>query len=906
MPARPRLALAAALLLLALPARAEPAIEDPALQTRETVLENGLVVLTLEDHTTPVVSFQMWVKVGSKDESRYTGLAHLFEHMMFKGSKHIAPEEHARLVQSRGGELNAYTTRDYTVFFENVPAEALPLVIDLEAERVANLDISQENLDSEREVVLEERRMRTEDQPRGRAQEALFSLAYKAHPYRWPVIGWRSDIEAATVEVCRDFFHTYYSPNNIVIAIAGDFDTEDALARIRRAFGPLEPVPEIPRNPQIEPEQLGERREIVRFELNSPILTAAWHAPAIGSDDAEPLEVASQVLSGGRSSRLYQSLVYQAQKALAAYGAYFDMQTSGLFYAFAAVRPDARIEDVEALFFAEIARLRDEPISEAELEKAKRQIEVALVDGLVTNEQLAARIAFDTIHYGRIRPLEERLARLHAVTAADVQRVARAARGRRGEGRRVKRVCALLGAVLAFGACAAPRPAWELPPPPASDAPLVRPGALERSELPNGMRVLTLQDRRLPRIALGLTVRRGEASVPLAQAGLASFTADLMERGAGDRDALALAQAVEGIGASLSVFAGWDSMGVRVSGLSRDLDQLLEILADVALRPRLEPAEAERLRGETLAALQRARDDPATLAAWNTARALYPEHRYGLPQAGVPESVAGLDALAAQDLHARWFVPSNAIFSASGDFERADLDARVAALFGGWTGGDPPSPGPPPPAETPAARRVVIVDRPDLEQTHITLAHEGIARTDPERIPVQLMNAVLGGSGFSSRLMKSVRAEAGLAYGVGSGFSLRRQPGPFLVSTSTRVPETRRVVDLLLAGIEGMRGQPPERSELRNAQMLAVGEFSLGLETSAAVVASLVDLDVYGLPEDSLDTYRARVRAVTPAETAEAAKRLLHPERMAIVLVGPADRLEPLAEGLGPVEVVQP
>ncbi len=427
MRSRPRLALAVlGLLLAAAGAAAQPAIEDPALRTRETRLENGLVVLTLEDHTTPVVSFQMWVKVGSKDESRYTGLAHLFEHMMFKGSRRIGPEEHAQLVQRRGGELNAYTTRDYTVYFENVPAEALPLVIDLEAERLANLDISEATLSSEREVVLEERRMRIEDQPRGRAQEALFSLSFRASPYRWPVVGWRSDIEATTVEACREFFGSYYAPNNVVIAIAGDFDTKDALARVRRAFGGLPAVPVIPRNPQREPDPEGERRETVYFDLRSPVFSAAWHAPALGHEDADALDVASQILSGGRSSRLYQSLVYTAQQALSAYGAYFEMERAGLFYAFAAVRPDAEIDRVEQLFFAEIARLRDSPVSEAELEKAKRQIEVALVNGLVTNEQLAARIAFDTIGFGRIRPLEERLAQLQAVSAADVQRVARA------------------------------------------------------------------------------------------------------------------------------------------------------------------------------------------------------------------------------------------------------------------------------------------------------------------------------------------------------------------------------------------------------------------------------------------------------------------------------------------------
>jgi len=425
MPARPAHALACALLLLAASAAAGPAIDDPALRTRVTELENGLQLLTLEDRTTPVVSFQMWVKVGSKDESRFTGLAHLFEHMMFKGSAHIAPEEHARLVQARGGVVNAYTTNDYTVYFANVPAEALPLVIDLEAERVAHLDISEQTLESERQVVLEERRLRSEDRPNGRAREALFSLAFRAHPYRWPVIGWRSDVAAATVEACREFFRTFYAPDNIVIAIVGDFDAADAIARVTRAFGSLEPAGSIPRNPQVEPEQAGERRETVHFDLQGPVWNAAWHAPAVGHPDADALDVAAQILSGGRSSRLYESLVRGAEQALSAHAFLYEFQSAGLFMAAASVRPDASVERVEELVFAEIDRLRDSLASEAELDKARRQIEVALVGSPVTNSDLAGRIAFDTITFGRIRPLSEVLDALRAVTAADVQRVAR-------------------------------------------------------------------------------------------------------------------------------------------------------------------------------------------------------------------------------------------------------------------------------------------------------------------------------------------------------------------------------------------------------------------------------------------------------------------------------------------------
>ncbi len=411
--------------LLVCAAGAAPDVEDPVARLRKTVLENGLTVLTLEDRTTPVVSFQIWVRVGSRDEARYTGLAHLFEHMMFKGSKHIGPEQHARLIQARGGEVNAFTSNDFTVYFADVTPETLPLVIALEGERIANLDISGKTLESERQVVLEERRLRSEDDPEGRAFEALMALAFTAHPYRTPVIGWRSDIEAATVEICRRFFSAYYAPNNLWIAIAGDFDTEQALADVRRAFGDLKPAVSIPRNPTREPEQRGERRQIVHADVRSALLAGAWHAPATGHPDAEALDVASQILSGGRSSRLYRPLVYDAQKALAAEGAYWELNDAGVFYAFAAVRPDAKVEEVERLFLAEIARLRDEPVSPAELEKAKRQLEVGLVNGLGTNHALASRIARETVSLGRVRPLEERLAAIARVTAEDVQRVAR-------------------------------------------------------------------------------------------------------------------------------------------------------------------------------------------------------------------------------------------------------------------------------------------------------------------------------------------------------------------------------------------------------------------------------------------------------------------------------------------------
>jgi zinc protease len=463
-------------------------------------------------------------------------------------------------------------------------------------------------------------------------------------------------------------------------------------------------------------------------------------------------------------------------------------------------------------------------------------------------------------------------------------------------------------ALVSLFACTGPAelPIWEQPPPPVADSPVVAPGALHRFELDNGLSMIVLEDHRLPRVALGVSLRRGAASVDPDRAGLAGFTADLMKRGAGDRDALTLATAVDEIGSSLYVNASWDSITTQVWGLTRDLDRLLEILADVVLRPQFADEEAERTRRETLAAFERAKADAHYLERRFSARALYPGERSGLPLSGSPETVGALDSASAREFHTQMFIPNNAVLFASGDVDAEELLGRVGKAFGAWPAGALADAGPPLPAPTPTERRILVVDRPEAVQTRITLAHEGIARTDPDRVAAGLMNSVIGGSGFSSRLMKTLRADAGLTYGVSSGFHMRRGGGSYSVSTYTRVAEVRRVIDLLLAELERARTEPPTEEELEAMRSLAVGGFALSLETSDAVLASLVDLEIYGLPDDSLDTYRARVRATTTSDMARLAPQLLHPERAAIVLVGPAEALLPQLEGLGPVEVVSP
>ncbi|MAE94558.1 MAG: hypothetical protein CL910_07865, partial [Deltaproteobacteria bacterium] len=367
---------------------------------------------------------------------------------------------------------------------------------------------------------------------------------------------------------------------------------------------------------------------------------------------------------------------------------------------------------------------------------------------------------------------------------------------------------------------------------------------------------------------------------------------------------LELAAVVDSLGGSLSVGADWDAVTVVVGGLSRDRDTLFDVLADVVLRPRFDGDEVERVRAEQLAGLEKSREDPDTLASWSFAAALYEGHAYGLPRAGTPETVAGLDADAARAFHGQVFVPGNAVFFAAGDVEAETLEARVAEAFGSWAEGPTPEPGPEPPLRR--ERQIVVVDRPDLGQAQVVIGHAGIARNETRRIPVQVMNTVLGSAGFSSRLMGKIRAEEGLTYGIWSRFVGRRQRGPFAVGTFTRVPELGRLVSLTLAELARIREQPPTAQELAAAKSLLAGRFALGLETSAAVVSALVDLDVHALPADSLDTYRGRIRALTEEQVAAAARDFVRPDEAAIVVVGPADAVVPQLEPFGEVRIVQP
>ena len=418
---------AIAFAVVAAQAATSAAVRPPKLDYTMTTLANGLQVVFLEDHSTPIVHTEIWYHVGSKNEKPgRTGFAHLFEHMMFKGSKNVEPEGHPSYVSSVGGQSNAYTNEDATVFWETTPAQYLPLVLWLEADRMASLRIEDKVFKTEREVVKEERRMRVENQPYGRLNELIYDQAFTLHPYKHPTIGSMNDLEAASIADVRDFFQTYYVPNNATLVLVGDFDSKEALSLVTQYLGRVpKSVRPVPRDIPKEPPQTKEKRVTLTEAWPLPAVVVAYHITFDGHPDSYPLHIASKVLSDGQSSRIYRDLVYSKQLALAAFGGGNIIEDPNLFFAVAIVQPGKTPEEAIDALIAEFDKLKAEPISANELQQAKNQFARDYILGRESDKDKAGQLAHAVVIHNDIKTADGEFDIFTNTTADDVQRVAR-------------------------------------------------------------------------------------------------------------------------------------------------------------------------------------------------------------------------------------------------------------------------------------------------------------------------------------------------------------------------------------------------------------------------------------------------------------------------------------------------
>jgi zinc protease len=887
-------AVAASALLLAVPA---PATSPGAALTagiQETVLPNGLKVVTKEVRSAPVVSFSVWYRVGSRNEhTGITGVSHLLEHMMFKGTRRYRVGEIARTLFLNGAASNASTYYDWTNYYATVASDRLELVMQIEADRMVGSRIDKADLDAEMTVVRSELEG-GENSPARLLFRAVASTAFQAHPYRWPVIGWRSDVENVPRDAIYRYYRAHYGPNNATVVIVGDFDTRQALALVRKHFGTLPRIPASPAVYTTEPPQRGERRVVVRQAGSLPMAMVAYKAPASTHPDFYALDVLAMVLGEGRTSRLYQGLV-EKQIASQTHAGAPSLRDPFLFYLSATARPGTTAEQLEAALGAEVERVRTEPITPQELARAQNRAEADFVFQTASVTAQARQIGYWAM-IDDWRYLTTYLDRIRALTAADIQAVAQ------------KYLVADTRTVGHFvptegGGPAGPPPKEAsarvekakqgdrlIPLPAASKVAPVR-RSVTRFPLQNGVKVVVQENPTNPTVALRLSLSAGSAVAPLEKRAVAGLTASMLTRGTAKRSALEFATALENVGASLSASA--DALTTTISGSaqSKDLDLVMDLLAEMVREPTFPEADLERVRGQALAQLAQARTSPDAVARRAFDRSIYPEG-HPLRPLTLEEAEQAVKGLTRDDLVAfyrRQYTPDHAILVLAGDVTTERVRESLAARLASWPRNPEAAPPPAPDLALRDRGDTASLPLPDKSQTAILWGHAGgLRRGDPDFYATQVMNLILGGGGaLNSRLGNVIRDEQGLAYSIYSYFDANLYPGPFQVGLGTNPANAQKAIASLEAEIKRVRQEGVTAREVQEAVAYLTGRFPLRLETNGGMAEILWGMEFYRLGADYIDRYAEYYRAVTVAQANQAARAHLHPDRATLILAGP-------------------
>jgi zinc protease len=915
---------------LALTATAAPAFAQapavPPIHYQTRTLPNGLRVYAIRDTTSSSVSVQVWYDVGSKDDPRgRSGFAHLFEHMMFKSTRNLVPEQFDRLTEDVGGFNNASTSDDYTNYYEVVPANHLQRLLWAESERMSSLVIEPGFFNSERDVVKEELRSRVLAAPYGRLFYLYLPLiSYDVHPYARPGIGSIEDLDAATIDDVRAFHATYYRPDNAVLVIAGNFDDAELDRWVDQYFAPIaRPATAIPRVTAVEPE----RRQPVSYtvyEPNTPLpaVLLSYPAPPASDADAAAMEVLDGILSTGESSRLHQGLVYRDRVASQASSFVDIKQGRGTLAVYAILASGQTVAAGEAALRREIARFRDTPVTAAELDEAKNELLTAALRGRETVDGRASALAEAVIVDGDPAAADRRLANIAAVTPADIQRVARrwlrddasaAIRYLPEESQNGAREDVIgIGPNVSVAALSAPAhvrifepaPEAERVAPPAPGPEIVPPVPIPNVQrLPNGLTLVTVENHALPLVTASLVTVGGSAGDAEGRAGTAALTAAVMSEGTRTRSAGELDAAVEALGAALSSTAGWDGSRIGLTVRAGNADAALAIVADVARNPALSEEELDRQRAIAIDAVTVSMSDPGDVAGLTAMRALYGTSAYGHPAAG---TIASLRAITRADLESAWrasWTPGNATLILSGDITPARARTLAMRHFGSWRGARTARPVPV--VRAAPGTQVIVIDMPGSGQAAVAVARNTIDRRDPRFYPALVANSVLGG-GYSARLNQEIRIRRGLSYGSGSGVEARRATGPFLTTTQTRNDAAAQVLGLVLAEMRRLGAEPISPAELVARRASLTGDFGRDVETTAGTASVIAGLVTRGLEPGEMARFLPGVLGVTPAQAQSAAAELIAPEGAVIVIVGEASQFLPALRALYPNVTVIP
>jgi zinc protease len=883
----------------------------PKIDFEKYTLPNGLDVILSEDHRLPLVAVNLWYHVGpANEEVGRTGFAHLFEHMMFQASKHVPADTYFKTVEGAGGSnINGTTDFDRTNYFETMPANQLELALWLESDRMGYLldVVDQSSFANQQDVVRNERRQSVENQPYGVVEETMFHTLFpKTHPYYADVIGSHADIQAAKLDDVKNFFKTYYAPNNASLAIVGDIDKAAVKALVEKYFGPFKKGGAVPKPSAETPKITAERRAVVKDRVELPKVYMAWITPPFFKPGDADADVAATILGGGKSSRLYKSLVYDKQIAQTVTAQQYSLMLGSVFSIEATARPGHTAEEIEKAIDEQVAKLRDSGPEANEVERARNVIETRIVEGLENLGGfggIADRLNTYNHYLSDPGYLPKDIQRYRDTTPATVkafaqEQLAPTARvvvyGVPGQPDLGAPVATPAKQKVAAGVGAESintDEAWRKDPPKAAEARALQVPVPKSFVLANGLTVLVNERPNLPVVSERLVVRTGSGANPADKPGLANFTAEMLDEGAGSRSALQIADQVAQLGGSLQTSSSMDASQASAGSLKRTFPDMLALLGDVVRHPNFPQEEVERQRASRMASLVQQREDPNRVASAVMYSALYgPANPYGYTEIGTEPSNK---AMSRDDLQKFWsqnFVPNNAALIVSGQITVDELKPMVENVFGDWAKGTPTQavPG----DATTAKAKLVLVDKPGAPQTQLRVASIGVARNTPDYEPIVVMNEILGGL-FSSRINLNLREEHGYTYGASSQFVFRRAPGPFLVGTGVRTDVTGPAVSEIMKELKRIRDSDVSQDELALSKDSLVRSLPADFETSGSMNATTANTFIYDLGFDYYAKLAPRLSAVTVEQVRGVAQKYVVPEKLVVVAVGDRAKVGP-------------
>jgi zinc protease len=861
-------------------------------------LPNGLEVVLHQDRSLPIAAVNVWYHVGSKDEEvGRTGFAHLFEHVMFEGSKHHN-RDYFEPLQKVGASVNGSTTSDRTNYWENVPSNYLELALWLESDRMGFLldALDQKRFDIQRDVVKNERRQSYENRPYGLAQLLLQPVLWPSpHPYSWPVIGSQEDLDAASLEDVKAFFRRFYAPSNATLTIAGDFDDAKARRMIERYFGDIPPAPPVNRLGRMDSSLKGEVRLNLRDSVQLPRLYLVWPSCSMFDDREAPLDILASVLGDDKTSRLYKSLVYEKQIARDVSVGNFSQEIAGEFQIEVTASPGHSLDEILEEVEAELERIRGAPPDDQEITRTMNRIESERVHRLERFGGFGGRadmLSHYTVFAGDPGVINSDIERYRAVTGEDVARAARSVFG----SDRV-RLTVVPERVSRPSRSSVDRSVM----PKESKHREFTPPVPQRISLSNGLDILYVARSGLPIVSLGLLIRAGATTDPTERPGVAQMTATMLQEGTTTRSSQEIAEEMALLGTQLDSHTGREYVMLSADTLSSHWSRALEIIADVARNPSFPKREVERVRKERLADLRRIGDYPMSVALRASHALVYgPETRYGHPVSGTEASVKAMTRKALVGHYQTHYGPQRATLIVAGDLSHDDLVSNVEASLGSWSHDTLQAEVSADVDGTPSAETsIFIADKPGAAQSIIRAGHLTIPRHHPDYYAMSLANYVFGGNP-SARLFMNLRQDKGYSYGFYSSIDWLSGPSSIFAGGAVETSVTKESVVETLKEFADIRGERPVTlDEFNSAKAAIIRGLPSQFETQGQLLHQLSRVVIFNLPDDYYSHFLSNLDAVTVEDVRRVAAERIDDGHLVLLVVGDRQVVEPGLQGLG-------